>query len=110
MGRIARRLRQRRVAHKSRPRLCVYRSLKHTYAQVIDDAHSHTVASACSLEPELRGEADGKIKGAELVGSLVGKRAMEKGVTAVVFDRRGYKYHGRVRAVAEAARKTGLEF
>ena len=88
----------------------MFRSLKHIYAQVVDDARSHTVAAASSLEPEVRADTDGKTKTAALVGALVGKRALEEGVTQVVFDRRGYKYHGRVKALAEAARESGLEF
>lgn len=101
---------RRRVIHKTRPRLCVFRSLNHIYAQVIDDAASNTLASASSLDPEAREATEGKTKTAALVGSLVAKRAMEKGVTQVVFDRRDYKYHGRVKALAEAARQAGLDF
>jgi len=104
-----RRLRKRR-AHQTRLRLCIFRSLNHIYAQVIDDAKSHTIASASSLDPELKAERRGKTETAELVGSLVAKRATERGVTQVVFDRHGYKYHGRVKALAEAARKSGLQF
>lgn len=96
--------------NKKRPRLCVFRSLKHIYAQVTDDVRSHTVAAASSLDPEVKVEGQGKIATAALVGSLVAKRAVEKGVAQVVFDRRGRKYHGRVKALAEAARKSGLEF
>lgn len=96
----------------SRPRLCVYRSLNHTYAQVIDDSQGHTLISASTLEPEIQGEAVGKAKRdkAELVGSLVANRALGKGINQVVFDRGGYKYHGRVKALAEAARQKGLKF
>lgn len=92
------------------PRLCVFRSLNHIYAQVVDDSQSHTLVSASTLD--LGAEAKGKTKGAaaELVGSLLAKRALEKGVTEVVFDRGGYKYHGRVKALAEAARGEGLRF
>jgi large subunit ribosomal protein L18 len=111
-------LRQKRIARvrekirkrQTRPRLCVFRSSKHIYAQVIDDAKSHTIASASSLDPELKAEEQGKMKTAALVGSLVAKRAIETGVTQVVFDRHGYKYHGRVKALAEAARESGLKF
>ncbi|OGO02778.1 MAG: 50S ribosomal protein L18 [Chloroflexi bacterium RBG_13_54_8] len=106
----ARKSGRRRVVHRTRPRLCVFRSLNHIYAQVIDDARSDTVASASSLDSELRAAKEGKMKTAALVGSLVAKRAMDKGVTQVVFDRRDYKYHGRVKALAEAARQAGLEF
>jgi len=86
--------------------------LNHIYAQVIDDSLGHTLTHASTLEPEIKGEAVGKLKvgKAELVGSLVAKRALSKGITQVVFDRGGYKYHGRVKALAEAAREVGLKF
>jgi len=92
--------------------LCVFRSLNHIYAQVIDDSKGHTLASASTLDPEMKSEAMGKAKTgmAELVGSLVAKRALSKGISQVVFDRGGYKYHGRVKALAEAARQAGLKF
>jgi len=95
-----------------RSRLCVFRSLNHTYAQVIDDGLGHTLASASTLDQVIRSEADGKpkVEVAALVGTLVAKRALEQGITKVVFDRGGYKYHGRVKALAEAAREAGLEF
>jgi large subunit ribosomal protein L18 len=95
-----------------RPRLCVFRSLKHIYAQVIDDGAGYTLVSASSLDPEIREKVSGKKKAAsaELVGSLVAQRALSKGVSQVAFDRGGYKYHGRVKALAEAARKVGLDF
>lgn len=115
--RVARHRRHKRVRAKvegttSRPRLCVFRSLNHIYAQVIDDSKGHTLASATTLEPEIKSEAAGKVKTgeAELVGSLVAKRTLGKGVNQVVFDRGGYKYHGRVKALAEAARQKGLKF
>jgi large subunit ribosomal protein L18 len=116
-SRIARQRRHERVRVKivgtpTRPRLCVFRSLTHIYAQVIDDLKGHTLASASTLDPEIMVETDGKVKTAraELVGSLVAKRALDKGINQVAFDRGGYKYHGRVKALAEAARKTGLNF
>jgi len=96
-----------------RPRLCVFRSLNHIYAQVIDDSQGHTLTSASTLDPEMKdGATAGKVKAAkaELVGSLVAKRALSKGINQVVFDRGGYKYHGRVKALAEAARREGLKF
>ena len=91
---------------------CVFRSLNHIYAQIIDDSKGHTLVAASTLEPEIKSEAAGKAKTgkAELVGSLIAKRALSKGITQVVFDRGGYKYHGRVKAVAEAARQAGLKF
>jgi len=92
--------------------LCVFRSLNHIYAQVIDDLKGHTLTSASTLDPEIRSELTGKVKTdrAQLVGSLVAKRALTKGINQVVFDRGGYKYHGRVKALAEAARQGGLKF
>ena len=115
--RAARIRRHRRVRAKvggisSRPRLCVFRSLKHIYAQVIDDSQGQALTSASTLDPEIKDEAVGKVKAAkaELVGSLVAQRALSKGINQVVFDRGGYKYHGRVKALAEAARRGGLKF
>jgi large subunit ribosomal protein L18 len=111
-------LRQRRKAHirkrvegtVERPRLSVYRSLKHIYAQVIDDATGKTLAAASTLSPELK---DGKGKKKELakqVGKLVAKKCQEAKIAAVVFDRNGFMYHGRIAAVAEGAREGGLKF
>jgi len=115
--RVARVRRHRRVRAKvegisSRPRLCVFRSLNHIYAQVIDDSQGHTLTSASTLDAEIKNAGVGTAKAAraELVGSLVAKRALSKGVNQVVFDRGGYKYHGRVKALAEAARQEGLKF
>lgn len=95
-----------------KPRLCVFRSLQHIYAQVIDDSLGHTLASASTIDPEIKGETNGKKKTAqaELVGILVARRALGAGIKQVVFDRGGYKYHGRVKTLAEAARKGGLKF
>jgi len=86
--------------------------LYHIYAQIIDDSQGHTLASASTLDPEIKAETDSKSKTsrAELVGSLVAKRVLSKGIKQVVFDRGGYKYHGRVKALAEAARQEGLKF
>jgi large subunit ribosomal protein L18 len=96
----------------SRPRLCVFRSLNHIYAQVIDDSQGHTLVSASTLDAEIRNDTAGKSKTgrAELVGLLLAKRAASKGISQVAFDRGGYKYHGRVKALAEAARQGGLKF
>ena len=96
----------------SRPRLCVFRSLHHIYAQVVDDLKGHTLISASTLDKELKDQLTGRTKTseAELVGSLVAKRVLDKGIKEVVFDRGGYKYHGRVKALAEAARQAGLKF
>lgn len=106
------RIRRRMNGSSDRPRLCIYRSNKHIYAQIVDDSQAHTLVAASSLDAELTD----KLKktwnrsSAEAVGELVAKRAIKKGIQAVVFDRGGYIYHGRVAAVAEAARKSGLEF
>jgi large subunit ribosomal protein L18 len=115
--RIARQRRHHRVRAKvegttSRPRLCVFRSLNHIYAQVINDEQGHTLVTASTLDPEIKGGANSQAKSAQaqLVGSLVAKRALDNGIKEVVFDRGGYKYHGRVKALAEAARKAGLKF
>ncbi len=107
-----RRVRKRVVGTGRRPRFNVFRSLKHIYAQVIDDTKGHTLAAASTLDPELRDELKGlsKTEQAKLVGRLVAKRALEHGVKEVAFDRGGYKYHGRVKSLAEAAREGGLEF
>jgi large subunit ribosomal protein L18 len=96
----------------TRPRLCVFRSLNHVYAQVIDDTIGHTLISASTLDAEIKAEAQGKVKTerAKLVGALIAKRALSKGFSQVVFDRGGYKYHGRVKSLAEAAREEGLSF
>lgn len=95
-----------------RPRLCVFRSLKHIYAQVVDDTARLTLASASTAEPEFKKDAKtgGNIAAATQVGKLVAARALEKGVKQVVFDRGGYLYHGRVKALADAARAGGLDF
>jgi large subunit ribosomal protein L18 len=106
--RIHKRLRSRVHGTGERPRLAVFRSLKHIYAQVIDDAEGHTLVSASSTEKN--GANGGNVAGAKSIGKLVAERAKDKGIKAVVFDRGGYLYHGRVKALADAARETGLEF
>jgi large subunit ribosomal protein L18 len=93
-----------------RPRLNVFRSNQHIYAQVIDDVNGVTLASASTMDKELSLDSKANIAAATVVGELVAKRAVEKGVKEVVFDRGGYLYHGRVKALAEAAREAGLEF
>ncbi|HSV86373.1 MAG TPA: 50S ribosomal protein L18 [Levilinea sp.] len=94
------------------PRLNVFRSLEGIYAQIIDDEAGNTLAAASTLDREVRGQLEGKTKGdqAKLVGEVVARRAKDKGITRVVFDRGGYKYIGRVKALAEGARQGGLEF
>lgn len=109
--------RERRVCAKifgtaQRPRLSVHRSNANIYAQVIDDADSKTICSASTLDPEFKksGKIGSNREAADMVGNLIGKRAVEKGVTEVTFDRGGHIYHGRVKALAEGARKVGLKF
>ncbi|MBK8209939.1 MAG: 50S ribosomal protein L18 [Rhodospirillales bacterium] len=100
------------IVSKGRPRLSVFRSNKHIYAQVIDDRAGRTLAAACSLESAIRA-AEERARGAELaqqIGKLIAERAIAAGVTTVVFDRGGYRYHGQVKALADAAREAGLAF
>ena len=106
------RVRMKVAGTAARPRLCVFRSLQHIYAQVIDDGQRHTLAAASTLDADIKAAVAGKDKKAraDLVGAAVAKRALEKGVKQVIFDRGGYKYQGRVKALADAARKAGLEF
>jgi large subunit ribosomal protein L18 len=92
----------------ARPRLNVYRSLNHIYAQVIDDSKGETILSASTLSAKVK--TGGKVAAAKEVGKLVAERALEKGIKKVVFDRGGYLYHGRIKALADAAREAGLEF
>jgi large subunit ribosomal protein L18 len=94
----------------ARPRLNVFRSNKHIYAQVIDDLNGVTLASASTLDKELSLDSTSNVEAAKMVGELVAKRAVEKGITAVVFDRGGYLYHGRIQVLADAARENGLQF
>lgn len=104
------RIRARVRGVSGRPRLSVFRSLNHIYAQVIDDSAGHTLTSASTLDAEVREKMTVKTKDAELIGTLIAQRALDKGISRVVFDRGGCKYHGRIKALAEAARKGGLEF
>src|SRR4029450_6061781 len=113
--RIKFRIRKRMRGTTERPRLSVFRSVSHIYVQVIDDSAGQTVASASSIESAVKGQMEkdtraGNKRGAELVGKTIAERLKEKGITRVIFDRNGFLYHGRVRAVAEAARAAGLEF
>jgi len=107
-----RRVRRKVVGTPQRLRLCVFRSLNHIYAQVIDDQGGHTLLAASDLEADIRQQANGKRKTevASLVGQRLAERALEKGIGTVVFDRGGYKFHGRVKALADAARQGGLVF
>ena len=107
--RIHKRIRNRVAGTPERPRLAVFRSDNHIYAQVIDDQQGHTLVAAASTEKDLRGKG-GNVDGAKLIGKIVADRAKEKGIVKVVFDRGGYQYHGRVKALADAARAAGLGF
>ena len=104
------RLRLRVAGSTERPRLAVFRSINQIYAQVIDDATGHTLAAAASTEASVMGAGGTKTERAKQVGTLIGDRAKAAGVERVVFDRAGFKYHGRIRALAEGARESGLEF
>ena len=110
--RIHQRLRQRLEGSGDRPRLNVYRSLNHIYAQVIDDNTGKTLASASTAQGQKKGEkrTGGNVASAKDIGKLIAQRAQEKGVKKVVFDRGGYLYHGRIKALADATRAAGLEF
>jgi large subunit ribosomal protein L18 len=113
--RISLRLRKRIAGTPERPRLAVFRSVSHIYAQVIDDAAGTTLVSASTTEPALKakmteGAKGGNLAGAKAIGVAVAERLKAKGITRVVFDRGGFLYHGRVKAVADAAREAGLEF
>jgi large subunit ribosomal protein L18 len=109
---LHRRVRRHVGGTPERPRLAVYRSLRQVYAQVIDDQAGRTLASASSLDAEFQKQlkTGGNLAAAKLVGKLIGERARAAGISQVVFDRGGYKYHGRVKALADAAREAGLEF
>lgn len=118
-GKMRRVIRHKRLRSKisgtaARPRLAVYRSISHIYAQLIDDVEGSTIAAASSLENELKDKDkdkdSGKISISKVVGESIGRRAAEKGISEIVFDRGGYKYHGRIKAVAEGAREAGLKF
>jgi large subunit ribosomal protein L18 len=110
--RIHRRIRAKVSGDPNRPRLCVFRSLKHTYVQIIDDAVGNTLVAASTAEKTVRGDLKqaGNIQASKLVGKVIAERAKAKGIESVVFDRGGYLYHGRVKAIAEAARESGLKF
>jgi len=110
--RIHKRIRQKISGKPDRPRLCIYRSLKYIYAQIVDDSQGKTLVAASTTEKDIRGQLKqaGNIQASKLVGKHIAERAKAKGIKTVVFDRGGYLYHGRVKAVAEAARESGLEF
>jgi large subunit ribosomal protein L18 len=112
LDRRHRRVRKKVVGTSDRPRLSVFRSLNHVYAQIVDDGSGKTLACASSRDADIKSELQGKSKTerAGVVGGLIARRAAEKGVVAVVFDRGGRRYHGRVKALADAAREAGLRF
>ena len=112
--RIKHRIRKRVLGNEARPRLTVFRSVAHMYVQVVDDMSGRTIASASTLESAVKGSLTnakgGNVAGAKVIGKTIAERLLEKGVKRVVFDRNGFLYHGRVKAVADAAREAGLEF
>ncbi len=113
--RIKHRIRKRVQGDEQRPRLTVFRSVAHIYVQVVDDMTGRTIAAAATTEPAVKGglaakATGGNVEGAKAIGKAIAERLREKGVTRVVFDRNGFLYHGRVKAVADAAREAGLEF
>jgi large subunit ribosomal protein L18 len=110
--RIHRRIREKISGSPNRPRLCIYRSSKHVYAQIVDDTQGKTLVAASTAEKDVRGDLKqaGNIQASKLVGKAIAERAKAKGIQTVVFDRGGYLYHGRIKAVADAARESGLKF
>lgn len=105
---IHKRIRRKVRGSTARPRLAIYRSLNHIYAQIIDDEQGQTLVSASTIEKELRGETGGNVEAAQRIGATIAERALARGIQQVVFDRGGYLYHGRIKALTEAARKSGL--
>jgi large subunit ribosomal protein L18 len=105
---IHRRIRRKVRGSGERPRLAVYRSLNHIYAQVVDDERGQTIVSASTTEKDLRGPTGGNLDAARRIGKAIAERALEKGIESVVFDRGGYLYHGRIKALTDAAREAGL--
>ena len=105
---VHQRIRRKVQGTAERPRLAIYRSLNHIYAQIIDDEQGQTIAAASTTEKDLRGGTGGNIEAARRIGQLIAERATAKGISSVVFDRGGYRYHGRVKALADAARESGL--
>ncbi len=105
-----RRLRQKLFGTPERPRLCVYKSLKHVHAQIINDLTGQTLVAASTLEKEIPGVKGGTIKSAKVIGKIIAERAQQKGIQSVVFDRAGFPYHGVIRALADSSREAGLKF
>ncbi|OGQ04008.1 MAG: 50S ribosomal protein L18 [Deltaproteobacteria bacterium RIFCSPLOWO2_12_FULL_44_12] len=112
LGRLRRKLRIRQFVkgNSERPRLSVFKSAKHLYAQLIDDLAGKTLVSSSTLDKELKSKAKGTLEGAKQVGKLLAQRALKKGIKKVVFDRGGFKYHGQLKALADVAREAGLQF
>ena len=108
--RIRNRIRRKIRGEAARPRLAVFRSQKHIYAQVVDDLQGSTLVAAGSREKDFPGKGGGTVASAKQVGKLVAQRAQEKGIRQVAFDRGGYQYHGRIKALADAAREAGLQY
>ncbi len=113
--RIKHRIRKRTRGTETRPRLTVFRSVSHVYVQVVDDMTGRTIAAASTTEPSVKGQLPqkakgGNVEGAKTIGKTIASRLIDKGFTRVVFDRNGFLYHGRVKALADAAREAGLEF
>ena len=105
-----RRIRARVEGNAERPRLSVFRSNRNMFVQLVDDVKGHTLVSVSSLEEDFKGKSRGSIEGAKSMGNLVAKRALAKNISQIVFDRSGYLYHGRIKALADAAREAGLKF
>jgi large subunit ribosomal protein L18 len=105
---VHKRIRRKVQGSGERPRLTIYRSLNHIYAQIIDDERGQTIVAASTTEKDLRGTTGGNVEAAERVGRAIAERALTQGISSVVFDRGGYRYHGRVKALADAARAAGL--
>lgn len=104
------RIRKKVAGTPERPRLCVFRSLNHIYAQIVDDSKGVTLCAASTVEKEQKEKTGGNIAAAKAIGQKIAERALEKGISSVVFDRGGYLYHGRIKFLAEAAREAGLKF
>ena len=111
-NRIHKRIREKISGTPNRPRLCVYRSLKYVYVQIVDDSQGKTLVAASTKEKGVRGDLKqaGNVQASKLVGKVIAERAKAKGIECVVFDRGGYLYHGRIKALADAARESGLKF
>ena len=105
-----RRIRARMEGSAERPRLSVFRSNRNMFVQLVDDVKGHTLVSVSSLEEDFKGKSRGSVEGAKTMGNLIAKRALAKNISQIVFDRSGYLYHGRIKALADAAREAGLKF